>query len=380
MKKVLFVATVVKTHIMEFHIPFLKMFKEEGWETAVAARNDYELTEKCDIPYCDNYYDISFARNPLNPLNLQAYKALKKIIEDGNYDIIHCHTPVGGLLTRMAARNARKSGTRVIYTAHGFHFFDGAPLINWLIYYPVERVMAHYTDDLITINSEDYERAQSFKAKRVHYVPGVGIDIKSFSPDFWQNKKNKMKKRNELDLKENDFVIVSVGELIKRKNHKAVIYAIAQIKQQSLQDYERIQYLICGSGILEEKLKKLARDLNVEKHIHFMGYRNDICEIYQASDLFIFVSLQEGLPVAMMEAMACGLPVIGSDIRGNKDLVINGKNGILIDNSIESVREAIIESLHGQLLIENDVEERIDYMKRFSLSNVEKQMYKIYFR
>ena len=125
MKKVLFVATVVKTHIMEFHIPYLKMFKEMGWETVVAARNDYENPADCVIPYCDTYYNIPFERNPLKLGNLKAYTDLKKVIDGGGYDIIHCHTPVGAMLTRLAAKQARKNGTKVFYTAHGFHFYKG---------------------------------------------------------------------------------------------------------------------------------------------------------------------------------------------------------------------------------------------------------------
>lgn len=155
-KKVLFVATVVKTHIMEFHIPYLKMFKEHGWETAVAARNDYENPDDCVIPYCDSYYDIPFERSPIKPGNITSYKKLKKIIGEGAYDILHCHTPVGAMIARLAAIKARKKGTRVIYTAHGFHFFKGAPLLNWLIYFPVEWICSFLTDTLITINQEDY--------------------------------------------------------------------------------------------------------------------------------------------------------------------------------------------------------------------------------
>ena len=155
MKKVLYVATVVKNHIMEFHIPYLKMLKEMGWETAVAARNDYENPSECVIPFCDIYYDIPFERNPFRLGNIKAYKELKMVIDEGNYDIIHCHTPVGALLTRLAAENARKRGTKVFYTAHGFHFYKGAPLINWLLFYPAERLLAHMTDVLITINKED---------------------------------------------------------------------------------------------------------------------------------------------------------------------------------------------------------------------------------
>ena len=197
MKKVLFVATVVKTHIMEFHIPYLKMFKEMGWETAVAARNDYENPADCVIPYCDTYYNVPFERNPLKPGNLKAYKELKHIIDEGEYDIIHCHTPVGAMLTRLAAKQARKQGTKVFYTAHGFHFYKGAPVINWILYYPVEKWLSRYTDVLITINKEDYERAKTFKAGKVCYVPGVGIDLKKFNAGY-VNKEQKALDRDEI--------------------------------------------------------------------------------------------------------------------------------------------------------------------------------------
>lgn len=381
MPRVLFVATVVKTHIMEFHIPYLQMFKDEGWETAVAARNDYEEPSDCRIPYCDDYYDIPFARNPLHPSNVEAYKKLKKVIDEGNYDIIHCHTPVGGMLGRFAARHAKKRGTKVVYTAHGFHFFKGAPLLNWLVYYPAERWMAHYTDDLITINKEDYNRAQNFKAKRVHYVPGVGIDLEKFAPpaDAAERQREKDEKRRELMLKPEDFVILSVGELIKRKNHEVVIRAIAQIKQQSEETYNRLQYLICGRGVLEHELKQLTHNLDIEEHVHFLGYRSDICQICHASDLFVFMSFQEGLPVALMEAMACGLPVVCSDIRGNQDLVTNRENGILSENTPEAVSRYIHTFVNKELELQDDEEERQRKMQLYDLLSIKGLMCQIYF-
>ena len=183
MKKVLFVAKVVRSHIATFHLPYLKMFKEMGWETAVAAHNDYDDPRDCVIPNCDTFFDVPFERFPLSPNNVTSYRQLKKIIDAGEYDIIHCHTPVSAMITRLAALSARKRGTKVIYTAHGFHFFKGAPLINWLLYFPVEWFLARYTDALITINKEDYARAQKFAAKKVYYVPGVGIDTKKFAVD-----------------------------------------------------------------------------------------------------------------------------------------------------------------------------------------------------
>ena len=154
-KRVLIIATVVKTHIMQFHIPTLKLFKDMGWETAVAARNDYENPEDCQIPYCDRFYDIPFERSPFMPQNVECYKKLKDVIDQGDYQIIHCHTPVGGVLGRLAARKARKKGTRVLYTAHGFHFYQGAPLKNWLMYYPVEKLCSFFADDIITVSPKN---------------------------------------------------------------------------------------------------------------------------------------------------------------------------------------------------------------------------------
>ena len=150
-KRVLFVATVVKTHIMQFHIPYLKMFKEMGYETAVAARNDYENPDDCRIPYCDHFFDIPFQREPFHRDNIQCYKKLKTIIDEGDFSIVHCHTPVGGVLGRLAARKARKNGVHVMYTAHGFHFYNGAPLKNWILFYPIEKICSYFTDAIITI-------------------------------------------------------------------------------------------------------------------------------------------------------------------------------------------------------------------------------------
>ena len=311
-KKVLFTATVVKTHINVFHLPYLKLFKEQGYEVHVAAKNDF-VNEPCIIPYCDKFYDINFARFPFSKANIKAYKQLKKIIKENNYNIIHCHTPVAGVLTRLAARNSKD--TTVIYTAHGFHFFKGAPLLNWLIYYPVERFCARFTDKLITINKEDYERAQHFKLRKngkVYYVSGVGIDIEKIR----NTKVDVQQKKKELGIPENLPVLLSIGELIKRKNHETVLIALSKLKS-----YDFV-YLICGRGILAEYLQEQVKQLGLTDKVKFLGFRKDIAELCKTADLFIFPSYQEGLPVALMEAMAAELPAIASNVRGNRDLIV----------------------------------------------------------
>lgn len=372
MTKILYVATVVRKHIIEFHIPYLKMLKEMGWETSVAARNDYDDQEACNIPFCDEYFDVPFERNPLKPGNVKAYTQLKRIVDEGGYDIIHVHTPVGALLGRLAARKVRKRGTRVFYTAHGFHFYNGAPLLNWLVYYPVERLLAHWTDVLITINREDYERAKKFKASKVVYVPGVGIDVEKFAPVPGLRES----KRAELGLAEGDFALLSVGELSVRKNHRVVVEAMGELKRRGC--LGSLRYLVCGDGPLAGELADLTESLGVGGRVELLGYRDDVSEIMRACDAFAFPSRQEGLPVALMEAMASGLPCVCSPIRGNLDIVEDGVTGLVA----ESDPAAIADTLES-LMVDIGMRERLgtaamDAVKRYDLTDVEKKMLCVY--
>ena len=340
-KKVLFVATVVKTHIMQFHIPYLRMFQQMGWETAVAARNDYENPPDCQIPYCDEYYNIPFERAPWKSRNIRAYRALKKVIDEGNYDLIHCHTPVGAAIARLAALNARKRGTKVIYTAHGFHFFTGAPMMNWLVFYPAEWLLSFVTDVLITINREDYVRAKKhLHAKRLEYVPGVGIDTQKFR----QVEKDPMEKRRELGYDGEDFLILTVAEMTRNNNHITLLKALSLLRDTP--EFSYMHYLICGLGEVWETLVYEAKVLGVADHVHFLGYRKDVRELYACSDLFAFMPFREGLSVALMEAMSSGMPVVCSRIRGNRDLIQDGVSGVFAENNPEAVAEAILK-LYG---------------------------------
>ena len=336
-KKVLFVATVVKTHMMQFHIPYLKMFQEMGWETAVASRNDYENPEDCKIPYCDTYYDIPFERLPWKPKNIQSYKMLNKIIDEGSDDIIHCHTPVGAMIARLAALAARKKGTKVIYTAHGFHFFKGAPLVNWLLFYPAEWLLAPVTDVLITINKEDHARAlKQLHAKRIEYVPGVGIHTEKFR----ELTIDRAEKRRSLGYGEEDFLALTVAEMTPNKNHITILKAMALLKER--EEFRHIHYLICGRGEMWASLEESAKELGIADHVNFLGYRTDAPELYKASDLFLFVTFREGLSVALMEAMSSGMPIVCAKIRGNTDLIDNGVSGLFSENNPEAVAEHIL--------------------------------------
>lgn len=372
-KKVLFTATVVKTHIMQFHIPYLKLFQEMGWETAVASRNDYEDPADCVIPYCDQYFDIPFERLPWKTGNIRAYRMLKKVIEEGNYDIIHCHTPVGAMLTRLAARRARKRGTKVIYTAHGFHFFKGAPLSYWLAFYPVEWMLGPLTDVLITLNKEDYARAKKhIRAGRVEYVPGVGVDTDKFRAGAL----DRAEKRRSLGFGAEDFLLLTVAEMTKNKNHLTVLKALALLKGQP--EYERLQYLICGRGEERQALEAAAEDLGIRDHVHFLGYRTDAPELYRCSDLFVFVPFREGLSLALMEAMASGMPIVCSNIRGNADLIDGGVSGIFTDNDPKALAENIRKLYRDPELRAACGTAAAEKVKNFDQEPVHKQMKEIY--
>ena len=335
-KKVLFTATVVKTHMMQFHLPYLKMFQEMGWETAVASKNDYEDPADCRIPYCDRYFDVPFARLPWKMDNLSAWRQLKKIIDEGDYDIIHCHTPVGAMITRLAALGARKKGTKVIYTAHGFHFFKGAPLLNWLLYFPAEWLLAPVTDCLITINKEDFARAQKVMGpKRLDYVPGVGIRTGKFRT----TRDQAMAKREELGFDREDFLILTVAEMTANKNHITVLKALRKLKGTA--EYEKMHYLIVGRGEMWPSLEAAAKEMGISDHVHFLGYRTDAAELYGCCDLFAFVSFREGLSVALMEAMSSGMAIVCTKIRGNTDLIDHGITGHFTENDPDSVAESI---------------------------------------
>ena len=310
-KKVLFVATVTG-HINAFHIPYLELLKNEGYEVHVASNGNES------IEYCDKHYNLSFQRSPFKLKNLKAYKNLKKIINHNEYEIIHCHTPVGGVLTRLAAKKARKKyQTRVIYTAHGFHFYKGAPLLNWIIYYPIEKYLSKFTDCLITINKEDYELAKKkFHAKQTELVHGVGVDENKFNFEMSEEEKNQL--RNDLGLDKNDFVFIQVGELNKNKNQIMTIEAMKEV----VKERPNTKLLLVGTGNFKDLYKKKIKEDGLEKNILLLGYRNDVPELLKIANCLISTSKREGLPVNILEAQVEKIPVIATNCRGNRDLVL----------------------------------------------------------
>lgn len=275
-----------------------------------------ELAEKgvsvTHVPIPRKIYDIKGI--------FKSIKQIRKMCKKEKYVLMHCQSPIGSVVARAAAIKARKNGMKVIYTAHGFHFYKGAPKKNWIIFYPIEKVFSYVTDVLITINKEDYTFAKKhMNAKQVEYLPGVGIDTEK----FWLENFDEETKRAELGITKNDLMILSVGELNKNKNQEVIIRAIAKLNDS------RIHYFIAGRGDKEEYLRNLAKSLGV--NLQLLGYRTDIIELLNTADIFALPSLREGLSVALMEAMSAGLPCIVSRIRGNVDLIEEGKGGYLCE-------------------------------------------------
>lgn len=372
MKKILFTATV-QSHICQFHLPIMKMLKEQGYEVHVAAKNNLAEKNGLQIRFADKIFNIPFSRSPISRKNITAYKELKNIIDKENYDIIHCNTPVGGVITRLAARNSRKNGTRVIYTAHGFHFYKGAPLINWIIYYPIEKYMARLTNDLITITNEDYVFAKKKKFKTtIHHVNGVGVN---------SNKYKKIKQEEVLKLRQakgyskDDKIILCVGELNENKNQITVIKAMNHI----LKKYPNTKLLLAGNGPSESELKQLSFSLNVSNNIEFLGYRTDLQDYVNLCNITVSASLREGLPLNVMESMICGKPVVASINRGHKELVIDGQTGYLVEsNDDKEFAEKIIDLICDDNKVVAFGERGIQMIEPFDIVNVKEQLNKIY--
>ncbi|GGF58935.1 putative glycosyltransferase EpsD [Paenibacillus albidus] len=366
MKKVLFTATV-DSHIMNFHIPYLKYFKENGYEVHVASNGT------TDIPSTDFKYNVPFQRSPYKLENIKAYRQLKKIINSNKYDTIHCHTPMGAAITRLAAKKSRYNGTKVIYTAHGFHFFKGAALKNWLLFYPIEKWLSRYTDELITINKEDFEIAiNSFNAANVHLINGVGVNLEKFRK---QNLEKRNQQRKEYGYPLEDYILIYVGELSYRKHQDLLIKAVNYLKEE----IPNLRLLIVGDGEKIEKYKLMADKLGVNGNVDFLGYRNDIEKLMMLSDVAVSSSRQEGLPLNIMEAMATGLPLIVTNCRGNRDLVYDKENGYVIDiNDANGFSRAIHNLYAFKDICGKFSNKNIDLIDAYSLETISTQMSRIY--
>ena len=371
MKKVLLTATV-QSHIAQFHRPLAEVLHEHGYELHVAARNNLGEKNGLSLDFADKVFDVPFSRSPKSPDNVKAYFQLKKILAADTYEVVHCNTPMGGIVTRLAAVKARKQGTRVFYTAHGFHFYKGASKKNWLVFYPVEKIMAGSCDTLITITKEDRRLAGQKFHTNVEHIHGVGVYTERYHA---VSDAEKLQMRSKERLKDSDFVILCTGELNQNKNQKALIKAAAELKES----IPGLKILLAGNGPLEQELRMQIRELGVEDAVRLLGYRTDLEKVTPAADLVVSCSYREGLPLNILEAMLCRKPVVASVNRGHRELVRTGYNGYLVPpDSSAKYAEAIKKIYSSRKLAEQLGENGFRMAQPYTAASVKKELSRIY--
>lgn len=382
-KKVLMLASVASM-IDQFNMSNIDILLKIGYDVDVACNFGYgstcsdekivELKAKLKEKGI-RCFQIDFTRSVMNLFqDGKAYKQVRKLVENNKYDLIHCHSPIGGVIGRIVAH---ETNTKVIYTAHGFHFYEGGPKKNWFIYYPIEKALSKWTDVLITINKEDYNRAKKkFFAKETRYIPGVGVDVEKFEMGLKNKQQNKKMKRAELGVSDNDFVLLSVGELQDRKNQRVVIEALHMLNNPN------IYYWAVGKGELFPEYLEMIKKYGLEKNVFLLGFRTDIMELCNAADCFVHPSVREGLGIAPLEAMAGGLPLISSYVNGIKDYTENEVSGCCIIDplSVTEMKKAI-EKMYQDVEFRNRCGiNNLETVKKFDIKNTNNIMQDIYYQ
>ena len=321
--KILYTATVL-SHICQFHLPHLQMLQAQGHEIHVAAHDNLSEKNGLQLQYCDKFIETPFCRSPLSRGNWKAYRQLRALLAKEHYDVILCNTPSGGVVTRLAARKTRKNGTKVIYMAHGFHFCKGSSKKSWLLYYPIEKLLAPLCDVLVTINEEDAALAgEKFRPGRVEHIHGVGVRTDRYHP---ASAEERTALRSQEGLAPEDFVILCTGELNENKDQATLLSAAAMLRRS----IPHLRILLAGNGPKEAELKaQIARD-KLEEAVTLLGYRTDLQKVVPAADLVVSCSHREGLPLNIVEAMLCEKPVVATHNRGHDELIREGVNGYLV--------------------------------------------------
>ena len=338
--------------MIQFLAQHIENFAEHGYEIEIACSNVGGYMDEIKKSLKNSVkavYTVSLVRSPFSFLNIKGYRELRKIILDGDYDIIWTNEPVMGAVTRLAARKSRKDGTRIVYMVHGFHFYSGAPIINWVLFYPIERMLSTVTDYIITLNSEDFKRAKRFPVKHVYYIHGIGA------------------------IPEEAFLILSVGELNANKNQKIIIDALSLLQDKD------IYYVLCGSGKNLKTLQAQSRKCQLQDNIRFVDYRRDIINFYDQADVFVLPSYREGMPIALLEAMYCGVTPVTSDIRGVKDVMKDGITGVICSpGDSKAFAEAIKTLKEDKRLRKGYGENSRKAVKPYMLSLIKKKILDIF--
>ena len=371
--KVLFVATV-RSHIGQFHMPFIRKLKELGFTVDAAYRDNSDQKQGLDTSDIDAVYEIPFTRTPYSIGNIKAYFKLKNIINNGNYDAVHCHTPMGAVITRLASIKARKRGMKVIYTAHGFHFYNGASKKNWLIYYNVEKYLSKYTDCLITINSEDYEIAKKdfTAAGEILHVNGVGVELSKFKPKTETEVKEL---RKGYGYNDDDFLMIYPADFCFRKNQIMLMHAMEMIYGK----HKNAKMLLPGLQDESEECRLYCNEHGLNGCVEFLGYRRDIYDFAGMCDLSLSSSRQEGLPINLIEALALGNPIVATDVRGNNDVVENGVNGYLVKlNDYQAMADKICYLIENRETLKRFSENCLTTVKKYGEDIIIERMTEIY--
>lgn len=368
--KILYVATVL-SHICQFHLPYLQQLQENGNEVHVAARDNLAEKNGLQLRYADAFCEIEFQRSPTDKRNIGAYKSLKKLLSREKYDVIVCNTPMGGFITRLAARKERKSGTKIIYIAHGFHFYKGASKKAWAVFYPIERIFAHLCDTIVTINEEDYAIAKEKFKTNVKHIHGVGVREERYHP---ADKETSLCMLKQEQLSEDDFVILCTGEINENKDQKTLVSAATVLRDK----IPNLKILLAGNGPLEDELRAQIKNENLENTVRMLGYRTDLENVVPCADIIVSCSHREGLGLNIIEAMLCKKPVVAAENRGHNELVEDGKNGFLFNPGDVSKLAEEIYMLYSDRNIAIDMGE-YGYQKAqdYTVGSVKKEMMEI---
>ena len=369
--KILLTATV-QSHICQFHKPLVEVLHAHGCEVHVAARNNLAEKNGLKLDFVEKVFDIPFSRSPKSKDNLKAEKMLKQIINEGNYDVIHCNTPMGGIVTRIAAKQARKNGARLIYTAHGFHFYEGSPKKNWMIYYPIEKYFSRKNDTLITITHEDYRLAKKKFHCQVEHIHGVGVDEKRYFP---VSREEKLRLRKEMGYGENQKLLLCVGELLPNKNQKMAIHAMQKIVKQ----YPDAILFIAGNGPEKDSLENEIKICGLEQNVKMLGYCTHLQDYQHIIDVLVACSYREGLPLNIVESMLSANPVVASVNRGHKELIKNGENGYLVSvNDSDAMADKIMDLFADKQKSEELSKNAYDFAMDYCFTSVKKELEEIY--
>jgi len=373
MKKRVLLTATVQSHICQFHRPLVEVLHSHGCEVHVAARNNLAEKNGLWLDFVDRVFEIPFGRSPFNPKNIGAYRRLRLLLDREHYDLIICNTPVGGILTRLAARRTRRQGTKVIYIAHGFHFYKGAPKKNWLVFYPIEKIFSRLTDRLITITEEDFELASRRFRCPVARIHGVGVDEARYFP---VSPEEKLRLRENMGFSLEQKILLCVGELLPNKNQKMAIRMMKQIVER----YPDALLLLAGNGPEKENLEREIVACGMANNVQMLGYCTNLQDYQRIADVLVSCSHREGLPLNIVEAMLSGNPVVATENRGHRELIQDGANGFLVPQEDDAAMAARVLELLGEAsLAERFRSAARELAQAYGYTNVKRELERIYF-